>query len=82
MLDNCKTTVAPHCKFNLTPQLRHEIVFAPQAVHDPRHLRVNDRAAVGDVRIFYDIVEFVVHVLAIVAKSDAAEWLQREEKSE
>jgi hypothetical protein len=30
---------------------------------------------VGEVRVFYDVVGSEVRVLAVVAKSDAAEWL-------
>jgi mRNA interferase RelE/StbE len=33
------------------------------------------RLRVGEVRVFYDVVGGEVHVLAIVAKSEAAEWL-------
>ena len=33
------------------------------------------RLRVGEVRVFYDVVEAEVHVLAIVPKSLAAEWL-------
>jgi len=35
------------------------------------------RLPVGDVRVFYDVSERVVEVLAIVAKGDAEEWLQK-----
>jgi mRNA-degrading endonuclease RelE of RelBE toxin-antitoxin system len=35
------------------------------------------RLRVGDVRVFYDVSERVVEVLAIVAKGDAEEWLQK-----
>ena len=34
------------------------------------------RLRVGDVRVFYDISERAVEVLAIVAKGDTEEWLQ------
>jgi len=33
------------------------------------------RLRVGDVRVFYDVSERTVGVLAIVAKEDAQEWL-------
>ncbi len=36
------------------------------------------RLRVGDVRVFYDVRESVVEVIAIVDKADAAEWLERE----
>ncbi len=90
--------------------MRHEIVFAPEAVEDQRRLRANVRAEVrdaiekhlrheptkvsrsrikrlkelaqpqfrlrvGEVRVFYDIIEGQVQVLAIVPKADAANWL-------
>ncbi len=35
------------------------------------------RLRVGDVRVFYDVAENMVQVLAIVAKSKAKEWLER-----
>jgi mRNA interferase RelE/StbE len=35
------------------------------------------RLRVGDVRVFYDVREGEVDVLAIVAKSEASEWLKR-----
>jgi mRNA interferase RelE/StbE len=34
------------------------------------------RLRVGELRVFYDVVGAEVHVLAIVAKSDAEQWLQ------
>ncbi len=88
----------------------HEIIFAPEAVEDLKHLRANVKAEVkdaikkhlrhqptkvsrsrikrlkglaqpqfrlrvSDVRVFYDVNEGRVEVLAIVAKPDAADWL-------
>jgi mRNA-degrading endonuclease RelE of RelBE toxin-antitoxin system len=35
------------------------------------------RLRVGDVRVFYDVTENAVEILAIVAKADAAAWLER-----
>jgi mRNA-degrading endonuclease RelE of RelBE toxin-antitoxin system len=35
------------------------------------------RLRVGEVRVFYDISESTVQILAIVAKSLAHEWLER-----
>jgi mRNA-degrading endonuclease RelE of RelBE toxin-antitoxin system len=35
------------------------------------------RLRVGDLRVFYDVVENRVEILAIVSKADAAEWLER-----
>jgi len=35
------------------------------------------RLRVGDVRVFYDVEGDEVHVLAIVSKVKAEEWLER-----
>jgi mRNA-degrading endonuclease RelE of RelBE toxin-antitoxin system len=35
------------------------------------------RLRVGDIRVFYDVTGATVQVLAIVAKSDANDWLER-----
>jgi mRNA interferase RelE/StbE len=35
------------------------------------------RLRMGEIRIFYDVTEKAVEILAIVAKSDAAEWLEK-----
>jgi len=40
------------------------------------------RLRIGDVRVFYDVTEERVEVLAIVLKSEAAEWLAKQGKSE
>jgi mRNA-degrading endonuclease RelE of RelBE toxin-antitoxin system len=33
------------------------------------------RLRIGDVRVFYDVTESTVEILAIVSKSEADEWL-------
>jgi len=40
------------------------------------------RLRLGDVRVFYDVTEEQVEILAIVLKSEAAEWLAKHGKSE
>jgi mRNA-degrading endonuclease RelE of RelBE toxin-antitoxin system len=35
------------------------------------------RLRVGDIRVFYDVTEEAVHVVAIVWKADAEAWLQQ-----
>jgi mRNA-degrading endonuclease RelE of RelBE toxin-antitoxin system len=92
--------------------MRHEIIFAPQAVQDLRRLRAHLRSAVRDaielhlrhepkkasrnrikrlkgverpqfrlrvedVRVFYDVSENRVEILAIVLKEDAEDWLAK-----
>ena len=39
--------------------------------------RTQYRLRVGEVRIFYDVTDEAVEVLAIVAKSEAVAWLER-----
>ena len=36
------------------------------------------RLRVGDIRVFYDVAPPDVHVLAIVAKSEAQAWLEQQ----
>jgi mRNA interferase RelE/StbE len=42
-----------------------------------REDRPKYRLRVGEVRVFYDVDEGVVEVVAIVAKSQASDWLKR-----
>ena len=42
-----------------------------------RETRPQYRLRVGEVRVFYDVNEDTVEVLAIVPKSEAANWLER-----
>ena len=57
--------------------LRHE----PTKVSRSRIKRLKEltqpqfRLRVGEVRVFYDVIEGQVQVLAIVPKADAAKWL-------
>src|SRR5437016_10993665 len=44
--------------------------------HPQYRLRVGD-----DIRVFYDVTEGAVQVLAIVAKSEAEEWLDKHGES-
>ena len=34
------------------------------------------RLRIGDVRVFYDVMESTVEILAVIAKSDARAWLE------
>lgn len=60
--------------------LRHE----PEKTSKSRIKRLKEierpqyRLRVDDVRVFYDVVEGRVEILAIVSKEKAAEWLARE----
>jgi len=61
----------------LETHLRHE----PQKESRSRIKRLRGlerpqyRLRVGEVRVFYDVNESTVEVLAIVSKSEASEWL-------
>ena len=39
------------------------------------------RLRVGEIRVFYDVTQTAVEVLAIVTKAEAEAWLQREGKT-
>jgi mRNA interferase RelE/StbE len=60
--------------------LRHE----PTKVSKSRIKRLRglsqpqDRLRVGDIRVFYDVTESQVQVLAIVTKAEAQSWLNQE----
>ena len=41
-------------------------------------LRPEFRLRVDDIRIFYDVRESAVEILAVVSKAEAAAWLKRE----
>ena len=60
--------------------LRH----APMTVSKSRIKRLRglaqpqSRLRVGEVRVYYDVRESTVEILAVVPKSEAAGWLKRE----
>lgn len=64
--------------------LRHE----PQKVSKSRIKRLRGlnrpqyHLRIDDVRIFYDIVENRVEILAVIPKSKASEWLDRKGKKQ
>ena len=76
-LARLKATVRSAVKGALATHLRHE----PQKTSRSRLKRLRGlsrpqyRLRVGDVRIFYDVVDGVVEVLAIVPKSETTSWL-------
>ena len=64
----------------LEVHLRHE----PRKVSKSRIKRVRGlrqpqfRLRVGDIRVFYDVTEATVEVLAIIGKAEAQAWLAEE----
>jgi mRNA-degrading endonuclease RelE of RelBE toxin-antitoxin system len=62
-------------------ELETHLRFEPDKLSKSRIKRLRGirrpqyRLRVGEIRVFYDIVQDVVEVLAIVRKSDATTWL-------
>ena len=76
-LRHLKAAVRVTVKDALEAHLRHE----PEKTSRSRIKRLRGlsrpqyRLRVGDIRVFYDVTEGVVEVLAIVPKSETAAWL-------
>jgi mRNA interferase RelE/StbE len=76
-LARLKATVRSAVKDALDTHLRHE----PQKTSRSRIIRLRGvsrpqyRLRVGEVRVFYDVADGVVEILAIVSKSETASWL-------
>jgi mRNA interferase RelE/StbE len=76
-LARLKATVRSAVKDALETHLRHE----PQKTSRSRIKRLRGlsrpqyRLRVGEVRVFYDVADETVEVLAIVAKSETESWL-------
>jgi mRNA-degrading endonuclease RelE of RelBE toxin-antitoxin system len=60
--------------------LRHEPMKESQSrIKRLRELtRPQYRLRVDDIRIFYDVADEVVEIIAVIAKSQTAQWLARE----
>ena len=77
---NLKASVRSTVRDAIEKVLRH----APTRVSKSRIKRLQGvsrpqfRLRVGDVRVFYDVRESLVEILAIVPKSEATAWLRRE----
>jgi mRNA interferase RelE/StbE len=76
-LGRLKATLRSGVRQALETHLRHE----PQKTSRSRIKRLRGlsrpqyRLRVGEVRVFYDVVDGVVEVLAIVSKSETTSWL-------
>src|SRR2546426_9840266 len=66
-------------KEGIEKHLRHEPArLSKSRIKRLRGLRRPQyRLRIGEVRIFYDVVEREVQILAIIPKSEADEWIQR-----
>jgi mRNA interferase RelE/StbE len=76
-LKRLKANVRADVRAALEAYLRHEPKKASRSrIKRLRGLRKPQyRLRVGDVRIFYDVTETTVGILAIVTKSEAESWL-------
>ena len=84
-LDNFKANVQAVVRDAIEQHLRHQPTKVTKSrikrlrglSHPQYRLRVGD-----DIRVFYDVTEKVVEVLAIVPKSEADAWLAKHGESD
>ena len=80
---NLKAHLRPMVRDAIEMFLRH----APTTVSKSRVKRLRGlarpqfRLRVGEFRVYYDVRESTVEILALVPKSEAGEWLKREGRS-
>jgi mRNA-degrading endonuclease RelE of RelBE toxin-antitoxin system len=73
----------PHVRATVKSAIETHLRHTPTATSKSRIKRLRRetrpqyRLRVGDVRVFYDVTDDSVEVVAIVPKSGAAEWLER-----
>ncbi len=66
----------------LKEEIEKHLRYEPQKISKSRIKKLRGvsrpqhRLRVGEIRVFYDIVQATVEVLAIVPKSRATEWLE------
>lgn len=83
-LDGLKAATRASVRDGLETHLRHE----PTKLSRSRIKRLKKmsqpqyRRRLGEVRVFYDVTAERVEILAIVLKSEAAQWLAKHGKSE
>ena len=83
-LATLKANVRSAVRDAIEAHLRHE----PTKISKSRIKRLRGlaqpqyRLRVGDVRVFYDVLETDVEILAIVKKADADEWLRKAGKAQ
>jgi mRNA interferase RelE/StbE len=78
-LANLRPNIRAEVRSQIEEHLRHQ----PTKVSKSRIKRLKGisrpqyRLRIGDVRVFYDVSDDVVEVLAVVAKSEANNWLEK-----
>lgn len=81
-LSRLRAALRSSVKAAIQTHLRHE----PEKTSRSRIKRLRGlsrphyRLRVGDVRVFYDVVDGVVEVLAVVPKAETTAWLARFQK--
>ena len=84
-LKNLKAAVRAAVRDAIEQHLRHQPTKVSKSrikrlsglSHPQYRLRVGD-----DIRVFYDVTERAVHILAVVAKSEADKWLGKQGESD
>jgi mRNA-degrading endonuclease RelE of RelBE toxin-antitoxin system len=64
--------IEKHLRHDPTRESKSRIKALRGLLHPQYRLRI------GDMRVFYDVQESVVEIVAVVDKAQAAEWLERE----
>jgi mRNA-degrading endonuclease RelE of RelBE toxin-antitoxin system len=65
----------------LRTEIEHHLRAEPQKTSQSRIKRLRGmrrpqyRLRVGELRVYYEVIDLEVHILAIVRKMDAADWL-------
>jgi mRNA interferase RelE/StbE len=78
-LRGLKARVRAEVRMAITTHLTHE----PRKTSRSRIKRLRGierpefRLRIGEIRVFYDVSESIVEILAIVAKSEAESWLSQ-----
>jgi mRNA interferase RelE/StbE len=63
--------------------IEQHLTYEPQRISKSRIKRLRGvnrpqyRLRIGEIRVFYDVAEETVEVLAIIPKSKAGEWLEK-----
>jgi mRNA interferase RelE/StbE len=71
-----------HIRSEVRDQMELHLRHQPEKVNKSRIKRLRGfrqpqyRLRVGNIRVFYDVVEEQVHVLAVVEKSETTQWLK------
>ncbi len=72
-----------HVRAEVRDAIKKNLTYEPTKTSKSRIKRLRGmsrpqyRLRVGEVRIFYDVTHATVEILAVVAKSQAAEWLEK-----